>query len=119
MAVSYLPGHVTVRAERVTDTVVVHAGGEIDLATAAPLRDALERAAEDPTVRLLVCDLSRVSFLACSGLAMLLSAWSTLDERGGELRVVATEPIVLRLFELAGLAEKLGVHAHAKALYPV
>jgi anti-sigma B factor antagonist len=119
MAVSHLPGHVTVRADQVTDTVVVHVSGEIDLATATPLRDALEHAAADPTVRILVCDLSRVTFLACNGLTMLLSARSALAERGGELRVVATEPIVLRLFALTGLAEKLGVQSHATALHPV
>jgi anti-anti-sigma factor len=106
-----------VRTERLTDTiVVVRATGEVDLATAAPLRAALERAATDPTVRLLVCDLSGVTFLACNGLAILLAAQSTMDERGGELRVVATKPIVLRVFALTGLTETLGVAARLSVL---
>ena len=117
MADSHRPGHVTVRAERVTDTVVVvRASGEIDLATSAPLREALERAATNPTVRLLVCDLSGVTFLACNGLTLLLAARSTMDGRDGELRVVATEPSVLRLFALTGLTEKLGVRTNSRTL---
>lgn len=107
MAASHRSGHVTVRANRVTDTVVVRASGEIDLATGTPLRKALELAAADPTVQRLVCDLSGVTFLACDGLAMLLAARSTMDERGGELRVVAAKPIVRRLFVLTGLADLL------------
>lgn len=101
------PRHVTVRVERVTDTVVIIVRGEIDLATGTPLREALELAAADRTVRLLVCDLSDVSFLACTGLTMLLAAKSTLDGRGGEFRVLATKPTVLRLFALTGLTETL------------
>ena len=115
MADSHRPGHVTVRAERVTNTVVVRVSGEIDRATGAPLREALELAAADPTVRLLVCDLSDVTFLACCGLTMLLQARSTMD--GRELRVVATEPIVLRLFALTGLMEKLDVRTNVSPLW--
>lgn len=103
MAASH--GHVTVSVERVTDTVVIRAGGGIDLATGPRLREALELAAADPTVRLVVCDLSAVTFLACSGLTALLAAKSTLGEHDGEIRVLATEPIVLRLFAATGLTE--------------
>jgi anti-anti-sigma factor len=105
---------VTVRAERVTDTVVVRVSGEIDLATGAPLREALALAAADPTVRLLVCDLSDVTFLACCGLTMLLDARSTMD--GRELRVVATEPLVLRLFAVTGVTDKLDVRTNVSPL---
>lgn len=120
MADSHRPEHITVRAEQVTDTVVVvRATGEVDLATGNPLRDALEAAAADPKVQVLVCDLSGVTFLACNGLTMLLAARSAMDGRGGELRVVATEPIVLRLFALTGLTEKLGVHPNPRARYLV
>lgn len=120
MADSHRLDHVTVRVEHVTDTVVVvRATGAIDLATAAPVREALELAADDPAVLLLVCDLSGVTFLGCNGLTMLLAALSTMDGRGGELRVVTTEPVVLRLFAATDLTEKLGVNQDSRPLYLV
>src|ERR1700742_2616227 len=72
--------------------VVVSAEGEIDLANRDALAAALAPAAADPEALLLVCDLAAVTFLACSGLSVLLDVKAELVARGAALRVVTTDP---------------------------
>jgi anti-anti-sigma factor len=102
-----------VRTDPVADGVArVTATGEIDLANADQLRRALAPLVADPAVRLLVCDLSSVSFLACSGLTVLLDVQEELVARGARLRLVAASPAVLRPILLTGLSDLLPVDAH-------
>ena len=91
--------------------VVVSADGEIDLANRDALAAALAAAVADPGTRLLVCDLSTTTFLACSGLSALLETKSALADRGARLRVVTADPTVLRVIDVTGQWEALDVHA--------
>jgi anti-sigma B factor antagonist len=88
--------------------VVVSVGGEIDLANKADLASALT--VTDSDLRLLVCDLTRVSFLACTGVSTLAETNSHLSQRGATLRVVAADPVVLRVLKVTGQHDLLGVH---------
>lgn len=102
-----------IRRRAVTGGVsVVSIAGEIDLATADALRDSLSPYLSDPSVTLLVCDMSEVKFLACSGLSILLDAQATLSARGARLSVVANGPAVLRPVTVTGLGAVLRVQPH-------
>ena len=89
--------------------VVVSAEGEIDLANRDALAAALAPAAADPEALLLVCDLAAVTFLACSGLSVLLDVKAELVARGAALRVVTTDPTVLRVLDATGQRAALDV----------
>jgi anti-anti-sigma factor len=89
---------------------IVSVTGEVDLATADALRDSLSHYLADPATTLLVCDLSQVKFLACSGLSILLDAHGALSARGARLSVVANGPAVLRPVTVTGLRDILRVH---------
>jgi anti-sigma B factor antagonist len=89
--------------------VVVSVAGEVDLANADELRAAFAPCLADPAVRLVVCDLSRVTFLACSGLSALLDAQRTLALRDARIRVVAQNPAVIRPITVTGLSDTLPV----------
>lgn len=89
--------------------VVVSAEGEIDLANRDALAVALRQVSADPGIRLLVCDLSATTFLACSGLAVLLDAKAELARRGAALHVSADDPTVLRVLDATGQREVLDV----------
>jgi anti-sigma B factor antagonist len=84
-------------------------GGEIDIATVSSLRGALSPLVANPAVRLLVCDLSVVSFLGCAGVSVLLEMRAALMARGARLRVVANGNIVLRPLTVLSLLETLQV----------
>jgi anti-sigma B factor antagonist len=102
-----------IRTHTVTgDIAQVTVSGEIDLANVGQLRTALEPLVADPAVRLLVGDLSAVSFLACSGLTVLLDAQERLVGRGAQLRLVAASPAVLRPIQMTGLTDLLPVDTH-------
>ena len=95
--------------------VVVAVDGEIDLANKDALAEALATVAADPGLRLLVCDLTTVSFLACAGVSVLVDTAAELDGRGALLRVVATDPTVLRVLDATGQRGPLGVRPHLSA----
>lgn len=105
-----------IRRRAVTGGVsVISIAGEIDLATADALRDSLSPHLSDPAITVLVCDLSEVEFLACSGLSILLDAQSVLSARGARLSVVANSPAVLRPVVVTGLRDVLPVYPHVSA----
>ena len=81
---------------------VVAVSGEVDLATSPVLKDALMPWVE-AWHRLVVVDLSHVTFLDSSGMSVLTVFHKRFLQCGGELRVVVTEPGVKRVLEIAGL----------------
>jgi anti-sigma B factor antagonist len=80
---------------------VVTAVGEVDVASSPSLLQAIEGVVA-PDVRLAV-DLSGVSFLDSTGLGTLVQTLNAVTEADGELRVVVSDPNVLRVFEVTSL----------------
>ena len=82
---------------------VLRAAGEIDTVSAPTLRSALLPAME--SAELVVVDLSAVSFLGSSGLAVLMEARDHPRRGTTSLRLVCTTRIVVRALEATGLRE--------------
>jgi anti-anti-sigma factor len=80
---------------------VLEVAGEIDMATAPQLANALAGLLHQDD-RVIVVDLSAVSFLGSSGLAALVYAHGALDP-GTALRIVASRREVRRAFAVTGL----------------
>lgn len=96
--------------------MVLELAGEVDMTTAPHLEEALLRASD--TVRLVVCDLSEVTFLDSSGLNTLVRSQRMLGERGIALRLVSPHAgTIHRVFEVARLTGALTlVESRADAL---
>ncbi|MGH9108732.1 MAG: STAS domain-containing protein [Acidimicrobiales bacterium] len=90
---------------------IVSASGEIDVATAPPLRDRLQAltAAGKSTV---VVDLLGVTFLDSTALGVLVGALKRCRESGGDLPLVITEPRILKVFEITGLTDVFPIHSN-------
>jgi anti-sigma B factor antagonist len=86
--------------------VVVRPTGDLDAYTAPELRSRL-RGATEAGARILVVDLSAVTFIDSAGLGALVGAHRRMREGGGVLRIVQPPPLVGRAFELTGLNEVL------------
>jgi anti-sigma B factor antagonist len=88
------------------DVVVLHVAGEIDLLTANLLG---ERVREQfvPENRVLVLDLTEVSFMGSSGLAEIVAA---SQAEAADLVLVASSRAVLRPLEATGLLPMLTVY---------
>ncbi|WP_157545968.1 anti-sigma factor antagonist [Hamadaea tsunoensis] len=105
-----LPSGLTVRRYAPAPAaVVVELTGTVDIRTEAAMRAAL--VLPDSGVRLLVCDLTPLSFMGACGLQVLLQTRDALIDQGAGLRVVVTRPVIVRMMAVTGLTEVLGVRA--------
>lgn len=83
-------------------SIVLDVHGEIDTLTAPPLEQAMHDLIADPVEDRLVVDLSGVTFLASSGLAVLVRAAHRASRHGRRLRLVATARAVRRPLQITG-----------------
>jgi anti-anti-sigma factor len=104
-------GELGIRVERQDSEVRLVVAGELDLATAPALHDAVTQllgAGEPSTV---VIDLGEVTFLDSSGLGALLRARADVLAAGGRLVLGAVAPGPRRVIVIAGLAGTFGLEA--------
>jgi anti-sigma B factor antagonist len=87
---------------------VVSAAGEIDIATAPALRDKLESSI-DRRPAVVVVDLLGVTFMDSTALGVLISALKRCRDLGGTMRIVVSDPRVLKVFEITGLTELFSI----------
>ena len=80
---------------------VVAISGSVDGLTAPSLAQSFRQHVAEGRVRL-VADLSRVHYTSSAGLRALLEALKETRRRGGDLRLAAVQPDVLRVLDLSG-----------------
>ena len=83
----------------VGQVVIVRLCGDLDLYTAPQLREHLTRVIDDGAT-FVVVDLDEVTFIDSMTLGVLLGASKRLGPRGGQLRIVVTDPSIRKLFEI-------------------
>ena len=88
--------------------------GDVDMATASALDDALADAIRESD-GVLVVDLSGVGFLDSSGLKVLLRARALLGREDRALVVVCPLGRVHRVFELCGVLEVFALYTSREA----
>jgi anti-anti-sigma factor len=89
--------------------VIVVLSGELDMLDAALVTAGLAAAtAREPQV---IVDLAGLEFIDCSGITVLLRGRRLARHAGGELRLAAPRPRVLRVITLTRLTDVIPVHA--------
>ncbi|WP_426514801.1 STAS domain-containing protein [Dactylosporangium sp. McL0621] len=88
-------------------TVRVAVVGEIDLATAPVLHDALLNALSAQEPELLDVDLARVAFMDCIGVTVFIAVRRTAAGSGCRLQVTNPQPTVRHVLELTGQVDVL------------
>jgi anti-sigma B factor antagonist len=94
---------------------VVVVAGEIDLAVAPSLRQSLAQFLSDDCYDIFV-DLVDATFLDSIALGVLVGALEQCRQAGGDLHLVVSEPRILRVLEITGLAQTFTVHTSREAL---
>jgi anti-sigma B factor antagonist len=89
--------------------------GELDLATAPQVEEALA-SAEDSAPGLIALDLSKLSFLDSSGLRTIVAADTRARDAGRRLAVVKGPDAVQRVFTITGLEDRLELVEDASVL---
>ena len=100
--------HLTLGISKRGGTTVVAVAGELDIASAPMLKDAIERAQKDDADDLVV-DLRDLEFMDVSGLRVLIRAHQRAEEAGGRLRLANVQEPVTRLLTLTGTNEILSI----------
>lgn len=99
------------------NVVVVSAGetscelrllGELDMSTAAQLRDELTRVASGGG-RHVTIDLSDLVFIDSTGLSVLITGLKRLRQGGGDLALRSPNPGTRRVLEITGLTEVFAI----------
>ncbi|MFE5032608.1 anti-sigma factor antagonist [Streptomyces sp. NPDC056683] len=85
---------------------VLELRGEIDIAAATEIAPHLDRVTAQENAQVVI-DLLPVEFFDCSGLRLLYRARSRVLERGGQLQLVCTHPLTLRVLKVTGLSRLL------------
>jgi anti-sigma B factor antagonist len=102
-------GHLKVRGRLDDDRARLVLEGEVDLASAQTVRRAVGDVL-DQGAREIVIDLTPVTFLDSTGLALLLHAARDADRRGAAVRSISPAGAEARLvIELAGVGGILGL----------
>lgn len=96
------------------EATVLAIKGEIDVSTAPELRDRLLAVAQAGR-RVVVVDLSEVTFLDSTALGVLVSGLRRLRAEGGDLRLVVTGRSVTKVLEITGLVEVFSIFETADA----
>jgi anti-sigma B factor antagonist len=97
------------------DVPVLSVAGEVDLATAPQMRDALVRLAADHPGANVVIDLDGVTLLDSVGLGLLIGGLRRMRGTGGDVALVCTTPRLIELLALCRLDRVFEIHPSVAA----
>jgi anti-anti-sigma factor len=103
-----------IRVERRSQIAVIAVEGSVDGATAPTLVASFREEVLGGFVRI-VGDFSRVDYTSSAGLRALLETVKETRQRGGDLRLAAVQPDVLRVLDLAGFTGILKLYGDTDA----
>lgn len=89
--------------------LTVSLAGELDHHGAREAIRTMERAIECNLPRRMVLDLSRVSFMDSSGIAVLLRGYRRVTETGGTFRVMGVPEQARRVLDAAGVSRLIDI----------
>src|SRR5215470_3878901 len=99
-----------IQVERRAAVAVLAIAGSVDGATAPSLVASFREQVGSGCIRI-VGDFSRVDYTSSAGLRALLETVKETRQRGGDLRLAAVQPDVLRVLDLAGFTGILKLYA--------
>jgi anti-sigma B factor antagonist len=91
------------------DCAVLQITGELDAYTAPLLRDRMRDLTAVGVVNV-IADLRQVDFLDSTGLGVLIGGLKRFREHGGSLVPVASQPRILKIFQITGLTTVFPPH---------
>ncbi|MCD8144964.1 MAG: STAS domain-containing protein [Oscillospiraceae bacterium] len=99
----------SIRSEVENRTMTLLVGGEIDHHQVKSLMPEVERRIDLHLPNTLIVDLSGVTFMDSSGVALLLRAWRRMQELEGRMNVTQVPPQAARILRAAGLEQMMQI----------
>jgi anti-sigma B factor antagonist len=94
---------------RVGTVAVLDVDGEVDVASAPKLREALIQLVSDEQYEIVV-DLQDVGFLDSTGLGVLVGGLKRVRVHGGHLSLVCGQDRILKIFRITGLTKVFDIY---------
>jgi len=86
-------------------SLLVNIGGELDHHQAERFRTLIDATFEKSSVRNIILDMSKITFMDSSGIGMIIGRYKNAEKRGGKLVLAAMNEHIQKLFEISGLAK--------------
>jgi anti-sigma B factor antagonist len=93
-------GECRITTSTVGTWTVLTCEGDLDVTTSSELRTAVREASPERGV---VIDLDHVEFIDSTALGVLIAGQKWLQRAGRQLRIVVTNPTILRIISITGL----------------
>ena len=97
----------TISRQQNGSALTIALAGRLDAQT-APSLDAEMQACPD-AVRELVFDCTALSYVSSAGLRSFVNAYKAIGRKGGSLRIIHANDVVMKTLELTGLTGKLNI----------
>jgi stage II sporulation protein AA (anti-sigma F factor antagonist) len=97
-------------------TLLLRLDGELDMHTAAMVRQAIDLDIEKRGIRTVILNLQDVRFVDSSGLGVIIGRYKKLLPLGGKLKITNVPPHIYKIMELSGLPKIISFYldeAHA------
>jgi stage II sporulation protein AA (anti-sigma F factor antagonist) len=100
---------VQVKLKRTGSTLIVQMMGELDHHAVDAMRETIDVKLLHEDIKNILFDFQGVNFMDSSGLGMILGRYKIVSAKGGKVLACSLNPRVRRIFELAGLENKIPV----------
>lgn len=98
-----------VKLKRTGSTLIVQMMGELDHHAVDAMRETIDVKLLHEDIKNILFDFQGVNFMDSSGLGMILGRYKIVSAKGGKVLACSLNPRVRRIFELAGLENKIPV----------
>ena len=88
-------------------TLTVKPEGRLDTATSPALQKELQQYMDG--VRDILMDFEKVEYISSGGLRLLLATQQQMEDRGGSMRLIHVNALVLDIFDLVGFMDVVTV----------
>jgi anti-sigma B factor antagonist len=91
----------TIREEKLSAGTVITLAGSLDIDTASQFASKIDAVLESG-VKIIVCNVNELSYIASAGLGVMISANETLKKRDGALKLSQMNEKILKIFTILG-----------------
>ncbi len=88
--------------------LIISVKGRLDTMTAPQLEEEINSTALDE-VETITLNMRELEYVSSSGLRVILVLYKTMAKKGGHLKIVNVNPMVMELFTMTGMADYLDV----------
>ncbi|HOB12591.1 MAG TPA: anti-sigma F factor antagonist [Syntrophomonadaceae bacterium] len=100
--------------KQVRDTLVVRISGELDMLVADQLRQAIDQRLDAASIRTLVLNLEKVTFIDSSGLGVIIGRYKKVSAQQGRMYIVGACTSVEKILHFSGIDKLVPLYRSEK-----